>query len=237
MPSNRCGRPRLRRIIRAIVSPRYVLHRHCRIRERAEHQSAEHLDAQRFQPMLRRVEILRHAALAAHAVAERDALQPAGKIVAPRMIDAGQRLGVAAFLQADQRALVRAAIDHRMDRAVLVARHDDRHFADCGEAPVARIGNLDLQAEEIPDRPAEQPLLFLGIDRGIREHAERHARHAVPRPDQIVGKIVCHRDVHRLPPRQMLAGDGSGGGEKCAMSALPAERAGTGDYNVQENKT
>ena len=137
-----------------------VLHRHGRVRERAEHQAGEHLDAQRFQPVLRRVEILRHAALAAHTVAERDALQPAGEVVAPRMIHAGQRLRVAALLQAYQRTLVRAAVDHGVDGAVLVAGDDDRHVADRGETPVPWIGNLDFQAEKIPDRPAEQPLLL-----------------------------------------------------------------------------
>ena len=175
------------------------------IRERAEHQPGEHFDAQRFQPMLRVVEILRHAALAANAVAERNALQPAREIVTPGMVNAGQRLRVAALLQAHKCSFVSAAIDQRVDHAMLVARDDDRCFTDGGETPVARIGNLNLQAQKIPDRPAEQPLLFLGVDLGIREHTEGHACHAALRPDQIACKIARHRDVHHWPPQHLLS--------------------------------
>jgi hypothetical protein len=178
-----------------------ILHRHGRIRECAEHNSGKHLDAQRLQPVLRGVEILRHAALAADAVTERDTLQPAGEIIAPRVIHAGQRLRIAALLQAHQRALVRAAVHHRVDRAVLIARDHHGHIADGGKSPVAWIGKLDLEAEEVPDRPAEQPPLLLGVDRGIGEHAERHPCHATRRPDQIACEFARHRDVHRLPPR------------------------------------
>ena len=176
-----------------------------RIRERAEHEPGEHFDAQRLQPMLRVVEILRHAALAADAVAERDALKTAREVVAPRMIHAGQRAGVAAFLQAHQRPLVRAAVDQCVDRAMLIARDDDRRFADGGEAPVARIGNFYLQTQKIPDRSTEQPPLFRGVDLGIREHTERHACHTVLRPDQIACKIARHRDVHHSPPPALLS--------------------------------
>ena len=202
------------------------LNRHSRIGEGAEHQSAEHLDAQLLQAVLRRVEILRHAALAAHAVTERHALQPARKIVAPGVIHAGQRLGVAALLQAHQRALVRAAVHHRVDRAVFVARHDHRYFADRGEAPVAGVRNFDFQAEEIPDRPAEQPLLLLGVDRGIGEHAKRHTRHAVLRPDEIACEIARHRNVHCLPPRHVLAATVAAAAENGAMCAPPADEPG-----------
>ncbi len=153
--------------------------------------------------MLRRIEILRHAAFAAHAMPERDALQTSGEIVAPRMVDAGQRLGVAPLLQAHQCPFMGATIDHRMDRTVLIAGHHDRRFANSRETPITGIGNFDVQTEEIPDRPAEQALLLLRIDRGIREDAERHARHPICWPDEVGRNIASDRDVHRSPPRAL----------------------------------
>ena len=172
IPSSRCGRPRLRPDHPAHRLAEVVFNRWGGVRERAEHQAAEHLHVQRLQAMLSHVEIVRHAALAAQAVAEGHALQPSREVVAPRMVHAGQRFRVAAILQADKRALVRAAIDHRMDRAVLVAGDNDRHFPDRREPPVAGIGNLDLQAEKIPDRSAEQQPLLARIDFRVGEQAE-----------------------------------------------------------------
>ncbi len=199
--------------------------------------------------MLRVVEVLRHAALAADAVAERDALKTAREVVAPRMIHAGQRAGVAAFLQAHQRPLVRAAVHQCVDRAMLIARDDDRRFADGGEAPVARIGNFYLQTQKIPYRSTEQPPLFRGVDLGIREHTERHACHTVLRPDQIACKIARHRDVHHSPPPAFaVVSDGSGPSDADAMqprltadsaaAQCPAagQRAGRETCSFKENK-
>ena len=51
----------------------------------------------------------------AHAVAERNTLQPPIELVVPDVVHAGKIGEIVPLLQADQRALVRAAVDHRMD--------------------------------------------------------------------------------------------------------------------------
>ena len=120
-------------------------------RQRAEDEPGELVRAQFFQPVLFETEALRHAALAADAAAERDAGQIAGEIVAPGMIDAGQPvLGVAALLQADEIAAMGAAVDHRMDLAVLAARDDDRRLAEKRRLVVARLGQFVGEAEILP---------------------------------------------------------------------------------------
>ena len=138
------------------------------IRERAEDEAAIDFDPQRFQAVLLRVEILRHAALATNAVAEGDTVQLAVQIVCPGVVDAGKILAVAPFLQADQRSLVGATVDHRMDVAVFVARDDDGNFADEGGLEVARVRDVDIEAQEMPDWSPEYLFLFQGVDVRVR---------------------------------------------------------------------
>ena len=59
-------------------------------RQRAEHQPGEMVGAQLSEAVVFEAETLGHAALAGDAAAERDALQIAFEVVAPRVIDAGQ---------------------------------------------------------------------------------------------------------------------------------------------------
>ena len=146
-----------------------------RRRKRAEHQAAEHLHPKRFQAVLGRVEVVGHAALAAHAVLEGDALQPALQVIGPGVIDARERLAVVPFLEADQRALVGAAVDHRMHRAVVIAGDDDRDLADEAGLGVARPGDVDFQAEEMPDRTAKDPVLLEPIDLRVGKQPKRNA--------------------------------------------------------------
>src|SRR5215469_8810094 len=58
-----------------------------------------------------------HAALAFDPFLERDLLEVALPVVAPGVIDAGERLGVATALQRDQRTTVRAAVFERVELA------------------------------------------------------------------------------------------------------------------------
>src|SRR6202000_3155938 len=126
----------------------------------AENHSAEYLDLERLQPMLADVEILGHAAVAAQAVSERNALQSAVKLVIPGMVDTGEARDVVFLLQADQRALVRTAIDHCVDLAVAITGDNDRHFTHGRGLVVAGIGDLDFEAEIIPGLAAENALLL-----------------------------------------------------------------------------
>src|SRR4029077_12118710 len=103
------------------------------VAEGGEDQSVETFGAQALQTVLSQIETLRHAAFSVHSVLERHAAQFALKIVSPSVIGAGEILFLAAGLGAQQRALVSAAVDHRMNVAVLIARRDDGGIADvCG---------------------------------------------------------------------------------------------------------
>src|SRR5947208_7074099 len=110
--------------------------------------------------MLVLAEFGRHAALALDAALEGDAGQLAGEIVAPAVIDAGDLLAVPLLGQAQQIAAVGAAVDEGVDRAIRAARDNDRDLADGRRDPIAGRGDLGFEAEVIPGRPLEDPLLF-----------------------------------------------------------------------------
>ena len=114
--------------------------------------------------MLAGVEIVRQSALALQAVAKGNTLQAPLQIVGPGMVDAIQQLGIALLLEADQSALVNTAVDHGMDIAIFVPRDDDRDFTNRGRLEIAGIGNIDLQAEKIPNRAAKDALLLQRIN-------------------------------------------------------------------------
>ena len=80
-----------------------VAKRRRRARERAEDQTAYGLDAQPDQPMLRLVEIGRHAAFLLDAFFERDAGQVAVEIVNPVVVRANEVVGARACLWAGNR--------------------------------------------------------------------------------------------------------------------------------------
>ena len=86
---------------------------------------------QRFQEACRRMaqEANYRPAAPGDAAAKGDTFEVASEIIAPGVIDAGQVLGMAAPLQADEIAAMGAAIDHCLDLAVLAARNDDRGLA------------------------------------------------------------------------------------------------------------
>jgi hypothetical protein len=107
------------------------------------------------QPQLARVVLLhaersRHSALALDAVLEGDLLEVALPVVAPGVIDAGEGLGVAAALQRDQRAAMRATVLKRVEFSIGIPGDDDRGVADEGRDEIAGVLQLDGQAEIIP---------------------------------------------------------------------------------------
>ena len=67
---------------------------------------------------------------------------------------------MAAIVEADQRAAMRAAVLEGTQLGVFSARDHDGHGADEGGAVVADVGQFIFQAEEIPDRTLEQALLL-----------------------------------------------------------------------------
>ena len=75
-----------------------------------------------------------------------------------------------------------AAIDHRVDRAVGAAGHDDRDLADRRRDPVAGVGDLAGQAQIAPGRPLEDALLLQPVLLGVGVKPKRHLADAVRRP-------------------------------------------------------
>src|SRR5262249_11146698 len=93
-----------------------------------EYEVTELVDAQFLEAVLFEAETRRHAALAGDAAAKGDAIEVAFEIVTPGMVDAGQVVGMAASLQADEVAAMSAAVNHRVDLAVVPAGDDDRRL-------------------------------------------------------------------------------------------------------------
>src|SRR5690606_39059867 len=139
-------------------------------------QAAIHRDVQAARPVLFLAEGGRHAALALDAVLEGHAGEIALAVVAPGVVDALEAVGAARFLERDQRAAVRAAVLEAVDLAVVVAHHRPRRGADEGGPETARLGDLDVQAEVVPDRSLEDLVLFARIDIGVVIDAVRHPR-------------------------------------------------------------
>src|SRR5258708_2505239 len=88
--------------------------------------------------------------LAIDALAERDAGQPARKVVGPIVVDANKFPNIAARLVADQRSLMSAPVDDGVDRAILSANDDDGRVSNIGGLVIARIRDFTFEAEEIP---------------------------------------------------------------------------------------
>ena len=185
------GLARMTRPIRApIMLPIYSARGRRLGRQRAEDEAGELVGAQFPKAMFLEAEAVGHAALAADAAAERDALQIAGEVVIPRMIDAGQAVrGVALALQADEIAAMGAAVEHRMDLAVLAAGDDDRGLAEKGRLVVAGLGQLVGEREVLPAR-AEKDAVELGlVDVGVGKHPVRDPRIALLRPGE---RVLIH---------------------------------------------
>ena len=89
---------------------------------------------------------------------------------------------MAAALQADEVAAMGAAIDHRVDLAVLPAGDDDRRLAEEGRQVVARLRQFAGEREKLPGRPEKDPAELGAVDVGVGEHPIRHPRVAFGRP-------------------------------------------------------
>ena len=103
------------------------------------------------------------------------------------MIDAGNLLRLAALLEAQERAAVRAAVLEAVERAPLVARHHHRHAADESRLEVARVGQLGFEPQEIPGRSAVDALLLARVDALVLVHPIRDAREPLGGPSSGFG--------------------------------------------------
>ena len=126
--------------------------------------------------------VRRHAALAGDAAPERDTGQVAGKVVGPVVIDAGEFLALAMRGETEQRPAMGAAILERVQLAVGIARHHDRHVAEVGGAERVGARQLGLEAEKIPGVAAKDALLFLRVEIRVGIDPVRHAGQAFAGP-------------------------------------------------------
>src|SRR6266540_1687537 len=100
--------------------------------EAGEDHAAMRRHVQLPKTVLGHIEVGAHAALSLEPAAERDAQELAVEAVAPAMIDADMIRGISTRLSPNERAPMRTAIDHGVDRAVLGAIDDHRRVADHG---------------------------------------------------------------------------------------------------------
>ena len=152
------------------------------VAERPEHQTGELGDPQPLQIVLVLAKLGRHAALPLDPALERDAGQFPGQVIGPAVIDAADLFDVAAPLQAQQIAAMRAAVDKGVDFALGVAGDDDRGLADRRGDVIPRIRDLGGQTQKIPGRALEDPLLFEPVLVGIGVEAERDLGQAIRGP-------------------------------------------------------
>ena len=184
----------------------------------AEHQAGKGRDAQLARPVLGAAEGLAHAALAVDAVLEGDRLQVAFQVVVPGVVDAGEVARLAAAVERDQRAAMRAAVLEGVDFVVEVARHDHRHGADEGGAIVAGLSHFGLEAKVVPDRTFEDAALLARVDFRRLVDPERHAGQRALRPlhrmlavceGAVAGPDVdVHGSVSEFPLRSPRSGYG-----------------------------
>ena len=147
-----------------------------RVAEGGEDQAAIGLDAQGAQAMIRRLEVGRHALHRLQPAPKRHADQGPGRVIAPLVIDAFVRRGVAARLAADDGAAVGAAVDPGGQFAAFGPGHHHRSLADEAALEVEGIGNLGFQAQEVPGRAAIDPVLLQVVDLGRAEDRVGDAR-------------------------------------------------------------
>src|SRR5262249_54330327 len=94
----------------------------------------------------------------------------------------GELLALARLVQTQQRAPVGAAVLERMQFAVGIARHHDRHVAEIGRPERVGARQLRLEAEKAPGVTAKDPLLLLRIEILVRIDPVGHASQALAGP-------------------------------------------------------
>src|SRR6266446_5592040 len=162
-------------------------------RQRREDEATERGRPQLARAVIGLAEIGGHAAAAVAALLERNADQVAAQVIAPRVVDALERvLHAARVVQRDQGAAVRAAILERVDTAVLPAHYDHRHLADERRPELAGLGDIGLQAHEAPGGAFEDAAQLGAIVRLVLVDPERHAGKRDGRPG--AGRLAHGRE-------------------------------------------
>src|SRR6267378_3210516 len=152
-------------------------------RQRREDEATERGRPQLARSVIGLAEVGGHPAAAVAALLERNADQVAAQVIAPRVVDALERvLHAARVVQRDQGAAVRAAVLERVDTAVLPAHHDHRHLADERRPEVAGLRDVGLQAHEAPGGAFEDAAQLGAVVRLVLVDPERHAGQRVGRP-------------------------------------------------------
>src|SRR5262249_23597335 len=149
------------------LRPEIGFERWCARGERAEQNAGKALDAERADVVIGGIERRGHAAPAADAAAGGGPGPPALEVRRPDVVDAPGLAAVTGAVEAKERAAMGAAILEGAEAAVPVACDNDRHVADEGRAVIAGIGNLDLEAEEIPGCAHEELLALADIEFGV----------------------------------------------------------------------
>src|SRR5712691_9027710 len=89
---------------------------------------------------------------------------------------------MATLFQADQIAAMGAAVDHRVDFAVLAADDDDRGLAEKGRPVIAGLGQLVGQREVLPARPEKDAVELGMVDFRVGKHPVGDPRITLFRP-------------------------------------------------------
>ena len=110
--------------------------------ERREDHAVTPRNAELSESMVLRIEIRRHAPLLLHAAAERHTDEIALQVVCPLVIRAHELGRVAEVPLAELHSSMGAAVLDDVDRAILVAHHDDRLLADERPLEIAGPGKL-----------------------------------------------------------------------------------------------
>ena len=184
-----------------------VVERRRPVGQAREDEATERGGAELSRPVLGLAEGLGHAAQATDALLEGDAEEVAPQVVAPRVIDALEVLGVAPIVEGDQRSAVRAPVLEGVDLAVLAADHDDRHLAHERGPVVARPLDVHLEAHVVPGRPLEDAAQ-LGLVVGlvlVDPEGDPGQRAAGPRVLRVGSRHIRLRSPRRIRPRSALS--------------------------------
>ena len=171
-----------------------------RIRQTAKHHAAIVLDPQRWQAVLRHIEIGRHAGLVLEPLLKRHAAQAAALVIGPLVVNAAMGVRIAAQFATHQRTAMGAAVDPGGDVAIAGAGDDYRRGADEGGFVIAGLFDFVGEGEEVPGRAAIDARLLAFEDRLGGEDRVGHPTTIHARPRKVVERSRLDVRRHRGTP-------------------------------------